>query len=173
MSPRTLVSLSGKPVSELKTVSSRKLPGLRALGIETVLDLLMHYPRRYADRTNESEIAALVEGEEAVVTAEVVRSSTRRMRGGRSTAEIVLRDGSASLTCTFFNQGWRARQFSEGQRVAVFGKVRLYRNQRQMANPVIDLVGDQTGRLAQPGRVGRMLLDHEATSTSSKSIRQN
>lgn len=147
MSPRTLVALSGKPVSELKAVSSRKLPGLRALGIETVLDLLMHYPRRYADRTNESEIVALVEGEEAVVTAEVVRSTTRRMRGGRSTAEIVLRDGTASLTCTFFNQGWRARQFSEGQRVTVFGKVRLYRSQRQMANPVIDLVGDQTGRI--------------------------
>ncbi len=147
MSPRTLTTLAGKPVSELKAVTSRKVPGLHALGIDTVLDLLTHYPRRYADRTNESEIVALVEGEEAVVTANVLRSSSRRMRGGRSSAEIVLHDGTASLTCTFFNQGWRARQFSEGQRVTVFGKVRIYRNQRQMANPVIDLVGDQTGRI--------------------------
>jgi len=147
VSPRTLPSLSGKAVSELKAVSPRKVAGLRALGIETVLDLLTHYPRRYADRTNEAAIADLIEGEEAVVTANVLRSSTRRMRGGRSTAEIVLHDGTASLTCTFFNQGWRARQFSAGQRVTVFGKVRIYRNQRQMANPVIDLVGDQTGRI--------------------------
>jgi ATP-dependent DNA helicase RecG len=147
VSPRTLTTLAGKPVSELKAVTSRKVPGLHALGIDTVLDLLTHYPRRYADRTNESEIVALVEGEEAVVTANVLRSSSRRMRGGRSSAEIVLHDGTASLTCTFFNQGWRARQFSEGQRVTVFGKVRIYRNQRQMANPVIDLVGDQTGRI--------------------------
>jgi len=147
VSPRTLSSLQSKPVSALKAVSARKVPGLRALGIETVLELLTHYPRRYADRTNESKIAALLEGEEGVVTADVVRSSTKRLRGGRSTAEIVLSDGTASLTCTFFNQGWRARQFSEGQTVTVFGKLRLYRGQRQMANPVIDLVGDQTGRI--------------------------
>jgi ATP-dependent DNA helicase RecG len=147
VSPRTLRQLSGIGVAELRAVPPRKVAGLRALGIETVFDLLTHYPRRYADRTNEAEILALVEGEEAVVTANVLRSTTRRMRGGRSTAEIVLHDGAASLTCTFFNQGWRARQFSEGQRVTVFGKVRIYRNQRQMANPVIDLVGDQTGRI--------------------------
>jgi ATP-dependent DNA helicase RecG len=81
------------------------------------------------------------------VTANVVRSVSKRLRGGRSTAEIVLHDGTAPLTCTFFNQGWRARQFSEGQTVTVFGKVRTYRGQVQMANPIIDLVGDQTGRI--------------------------
>jgi len=147
MSPRTLRTLRAIPVSELKTVPSRKVPGLRALGIENVLDLLTHYPRRHADRTKQAEIASLVDGEEAVVTAKVVRSGAKRFRGGRSTAEIVIHDGTASLTCTFFNQGWRARQFSEGQTVTVFGKLKMYRGQRQMANPVIDLVGDQTGRL--------------------------
>jgi len=128
-------------------VPARKVAGLRSLGIENVLDLLTHYPRRYADRTKEAEIASLSDGQEAVVTANVVRTAVRRLRGGRSTAEIVLHDGTAPLTCTFFNQGWRARQFSEGQRVTVFGKLRMYRNQRQMANPVIDLIGDQTGRI--------------------------
>ncbi|MGD0085463.1 MAG: OB-fold nucleic acid binding domain-containing protein, partial [Acidimicrobiales bacterium] len=134
-------------MSELKSVPARKVAGLRSLGIENVLDLLTHYPRRYADRTKEAEIASLSDGQEAVVTANVVRTAVRRLRGGRSTAEIVLHDGTAPLTCTFFNQGWRARQFSEGQRVTVFGKLRMYRNQRQMANPVIDLIGDQTGRI--------------------------
>ena len=147
MSPRTLRTLSAAPVSTLKSVPARKVAGLRALGIENVLQLLTHYPRRYHDRTKEADIISLVEGEEAVVTAKVVRSATRRLRGGRSTAEIVLRDSTASLTCTFFNQSWRARQFSEGQQVTVFGKLRMYRGQRQMANPIIDLVGDQTGRI--------------------------
>jgi ATP-dependent DNA helicase RecG len=120
---------------------------LRALGIESVLDLLTHYPRRYADRTNQVKIEALVEGQEAVVTADVVRSATRRLRNGRSMAEIVLHDDTARLTCTFFNQGWRAGTFSAGQTVTVFGKVGAYRGQLQMANPLIDLVGDLTGRI--------------------------
>lgn len=147
MSPRTLRTLQRTPVSQLKSVPARKVAGLRALGIESVLDLLTHYPRRYADRTNQVKIEALVEGQEAVVTADVVRSATRRLRNGRSMAEIVLHDDTARLTCTFFNQGWRAGTFSAGQTVTVFGKVGAYRGQLQMANPLIDLVGDLTGRI--------------------------
>ena len=147
MRPRTLRTLQRTPVSQLKSVPARKVAGLRALGIESVLDLLTHYPRRYADRTNQVKIEALVEGQEAVVTADVVRSATRRLRNGRSMAEIVLHDDTARLTCTFFNQGWRAGTFSAGQTVTVFGKVGAYRGQLQMANPLIDLVGDLTGRI--------------------------
>ena len=29
----------------------------------------------------------------------------------------------------------------------MFGKVELFRGRRQMTNPVVDLVGDQTGRI--------------------------
>lgn len=147
MSGRTLPQLARHGVAELKKVPPRKVAGLASMGIETVLDLLTHYPRRYVDRTNLAKVASLVEGEEAVVTGRVVSTSTRRLRGGRSTAEIVLHDGSARLTCTFFNQAWRSRQFNEGDEVTVFGKVRLYRSARQMTNPVIDQVGDQTGRI--------------------------
>jgi ATP-dependent DNA helicase RecG len=160
---RRLAQLKQISVSELKTVTPRKAAGLRAMEIETVLDLLTHYPRRMVDRTNESEIGALFEGEEAVVTATVVRSSTRRLRNGRSMAEIVVRDRSGVLVCTFFNQGWRAKQFEEDQTVTVFGKLSIYRGRRQMANPVVDLVGDQTGRLvpiyAQSGKAAVSSLD--------------
>ncbi|MGH9297888.1 MAG: ATP-dependent DNA helicase RecG [Acidimicrobiales bacterium] len=158
MSGRQLAQLARTPVTELKGVSPRKVAGLSSMEIHSVLDLVTHYPRRYVDRTNQSEIAGIAEGEEAVVTAEVVASSSRRLRNGRSMAEIVVRDPTGTLTCTFFNQGWRARQFEPEQTVTVFGKLSLYRNKRQMANPVVDLVGDQTGRIVpiypQSGKAG-------------------
>jgi len=146
VSGRRLRQLGDLAVSVLKAVSPRKATALRTLGVETVLDLLTHYPRRYVDRTNQAEIAALIDGVTAVVTAEVIRTSVKRF-GGRAIAEIVLHDGTGSLTCSFFNQAFRARQFSEGQQVTVFGKVKSFRGKRQMANPGIDLVGDQTGRI--------------------------
>jgi ATP-dependent DNA helicase RecG len=144
---RHLDQLRRLPVTELKNLNTRKASALRQLGIVTVLDLITHYPRRYVDRTNEADIAELSEGDEAVVTAEVVRASSRRLRGGRLLAEIVVRDRSGTLVCTFFNQPWQARRFSAGQVVTVFGKVGIYAGKRQMANPVVDLVGDQTGRI--------------------------
>jgi ATP-dependent DNA helicase RecG len=47
----------------------------------------------------------------------------------------------------FFNQPWRERQLREGLSVAVFGKPELYRGGLQMSNPLIDLIGDRTGRI--------------------------
>jgi ATP-dependent DNA helicase RecG len=144
---RTLRFLQGKNVSELRAVKARKAAGLEAMGIETVLDLLMCYPRRYIDRRHQSEIAALVEDEEAMVSAAVRRISARRLRGGRTMVQVVVEDATGRLTIVFFNQPWRARQLAEGAEVVVFGRTEIYRGARQMTNPVVDLVGDQTGRI--------------------------
>jgi ATP-dependent DNA helicase RecG len=144
---RRLAQLTQIKVAELKTVGPKRAAALAGLEIETVYDLLTHYPRRVVDRTHQQQIGALSEGEEAVVTAEVVSSKSRRLHNRKSLAEIVVADSSGTLVCTFFNQPWRAKQFSEGQVVTVFGKATYYRGRRQMANPVVDLVGDQTGRV--------------------------
>ena len=57
-------------------ISPRMLDKLAAMSppIESVLDLLGHYPRRYHDRTRKSEIADLEVGEEATIVSEVQRS---------------------------------------------------------------------------------------------------
>ena len=56
-------------------------------------------------------------------------------------------DDSGSLRLTFFNQAWRERQLSPGRQAVIFGKIEMFRGQRQMTNPVVDLVGDKTGRI--------------------------
>ena len=60
---RTLRFLGDKGVVELRSVKARKAAGLASMGIESVLDLLMHYPRRYVDRRHQSEIGVLAEDE--------------------------------------------------------------------------------------------------------------
>ncbi len=139
--------LQEKSVTELRAVKARKAAGLESMGIESVLDLLMHYPRRWIDRRHQSHIADLVEDEEAMVSATVRRVSARRTRGGKTMVQLRVDDGTASLTVVFFNQPWRARQLPEGAEVVVFGRTEMYRGGRQMTNPVVDLVGDQTGRI--------------------------
>ena len=47
----------------------------------------------------------------------------------------------------FFNQPWRERQLTPELNVALYGKVDTYRGGLQMANPVVDLIGDRTGRI--------------------------
>ena len=139
--------LAEKSVQELKRVGPKNGDALASMGIETVLDLLTHYPRRYIDRTNQAEIADLREGEESMVLAVVRRVNGRRTRQGRSLVEVDFFDGSSYLRATFFNQPWRAKQLAEGTQAVVFGKCERYRGRLQMTNPVVDLVGDRTGRI--------------------------
>jgi len=145
--PLDLAALDTISTDKLKGVGGRKSKGLTDLGVESLFDLLTYYPRRYIDRTNEATIAELVEGDEANVFVTVNRSSSRRVKGGRVMVTATVSDSSGSLKLSFFNQAWRERQLSPGREAVVYGKVDMFRGQRQMTNPVVDLVGDRTGRI--------------------------
>jgi ATP-dependent DNA helicase RecG len=134
-------------VVRLKGVGEKRTKAFEQLGVTTLLDLLQHYPRRYIDRTNEATIRDLAVGEEGMVLARVDRISTRRMGGKRTMVTAVVRDSSGSLSCTFFNQPWREKQLSPGTEAVFFGKLEMFRGTRQMTNPVVDLVGDKTGKI--------------------------
>jgi len=144
---RSLRSLAAIPVSEVKRVGERRSSSLAGLGIETVLDLVTHYPRRYVDRTRQAEVADLQVGDESVVLATVRSSRGRRTRQGRAIVELDVDDGTGSLRVTFFNQAWRAKQLPVGTEALFFGKLDTYRGRRQLTNPLVDLIGNRTGRI--------------------------
>jgi ATP-dependent DNA helicase RecG len=147
--PITLAELSSWPVTRLKGVGDRKAEALASVGVENLADLLTYYPRRYVDRTNEARIRDLVVGEEAMVLATVERASSRRTRGRppRTLVTVDVTDGSGHLRVTFFNQAWRERQLTPGTTAALFGKLEMFNGRRQMTNPVVDLIGNRTGRI--------------------------
>ncbi len=147
MTPITLRDLAAIPVERLKGVGEKKLTSLVAVGIENVFDLLTTYPRRWVDRTNEARVADLTVGEEALVLV-TVRSVRKRMtRNRRTMVNVNVGDGSGRIDVVFFNQPWRERQLREGLQIALFGKVDTYRGGLQMTNPIVDLIGDRTGKI--------------------------
>ncbi len=147
MNEITLSDLAGIPVGRLRGVGDKKRAALETLGIEHVLDLLTTYPRRWVDRTNEARIADLVAGEQALVLAAVRSVRKRPTRNRRTIVNVNVGDGTGRLDVVFFNQPWRERQLHEGLQIALFGKVDTYRNGLQMTNPIVDLIGDRTGKI--------------------------
>jgi ATP-dependent DNA helicase RecG len=145
--PITLRDLAAIDVGQLKGVGEKKRASLAAFDIDDVLDLVTTYPRRWVDRTNEARIADLVPGQEALVLV-TVRSVTKRpTRNRRTIVNVNVGDGSGRMHVVFFNQPWRERQLQEGLQVALYGKADTYRGGLQMANPIVDLIGDRTGRI--------------------------
>src|SRR5437868_7337181 len=144
---RRLKQLAELPVTKLDSVRPKTAEALDVMGIENVLDLLTHYPRRYLDRTQQATIRELKVGDEAMVLAIVKRVQSRRTRNRRALVEIDVFDGTSYLKCTFFNQPWRAKQLAAGREAIFFGRVELYKGRRQMTNPVVDLIGNKTGKI--------------------------
>ncbi len=145
---RSLAQLKKIPVTELKGVGKAKAYRLNEFGIDTVLDLLMHYPRRYLDLSSVTRIRDVKEGELALVVGEVVKVGyPHRTRSGKSMLSVDIGDFSGILRCTFFNQPWRAKQLEIGVNVACYGKVTLFGKYLQMSSPSLDLYGDNTGKV--------------------------
>ena len=145
--PLSLRELDAISVDRLQGVGEERRTSLGEVEIESVFDLLTHYPRRYVDRSREAKLGEVTPGQEVMVVADVESVKSRRTRNRRSIVEVSLSDDTGSLELVFFNQAWRSKQLKQGLTVALFGKVDLYRDQLQMTNPLVDLVGDRTGRI--------------------------
>ncbi len=126
---------------------TRNAASLAGIDVDNLLDLLTFYPRRWVDRSNEARIADLVAGDEALVLATVRSVTKRTTRNRRTMVTVNVGDGSGRMEVVFFNQPWRERQLREGLQIALFGKADVYRGGLQMSNPVVDLIGDRTGRI--------------------------
>jgi len=134
-----------KSLEELDWIPRPKLLALRRLGIETVEDLLTHFPRRHEDRTEfpkfpreESEVPICLCGE-------VVKTSVRRFGGWKKIFEATLQESdpnalSEPLVCRWFNLHYVQKMIATGHRMVVFGKPRLRGKRICMDHPEFEVI---------------------------------
>ena len=116
------------------------------LALVTVGDLLRHYPRRYVTRAELTPLGDLTPGEAVTVVAEVRSIRKRALRDGRKhLVQAVVTDGAHDLDLAFFAAApwqaeWRLRQLAVGTRALFVGKVGLYNDRLQLAQPEVEEV---------------------------------
>ncbi|CAN5163270.1 MAG: ATP-dependent DNA helicase RecG [Nocardioides sp.] len=122
------------------------------LGLETVGDLLRHFPRRYLNTATLTRLDRLVEGDLLTFVGQTgepsVRSYTER-RTGRSAfrVEVPVHADGAVLGLTFFSKHqraaqWQATRLSEGTKGIFLGKASRFRGNWQLSHPQMVLFGD-------------------------------
>lgn len=156
MSGRTLAELTGIPVDAVKLLKGGRAAALAQADIHTVADLLLHFPRRYIDRSRTVPIREVELGEEVTVIATVKKVGTRRPRRNLAITEAVVGDGVSLLTVTWFNQTFREQQMIIGAEVALSGKIERFRGNLQMKSPAVDVLSSSTESLV----VGRVVPVH-------------
>jgi ATP-dependent DNA helicase RecG len=115
------------------------------LELATVGDLLYHFPRRYDERGEHTDIRALAVGEQVTVMAQVQKTHVRPMKARRGQLlEVTVGDGTGGvLGLTFFNQAWRERDLKPGRWGLFAGKVTEFRGKRQLNGPDYVIIDDK------------------------------
>ncbi|MBT2509607.1 ATP-dependent DNA helicase RecG [Streptomyces sp. ISL-98] len=142
------------PVPALDEPLKKTLGGTTAkvmaehLDLHTVGDLLHHYPRRYAERGELTQLADLPLDEHATVVAQVADARVLRFNNGKGQRlEVTLTDGSGRLQLVFFGKSiyHHQKELLPGRRGMFSGKVGIFRNVRQLSHPAYEMLGKDSG----------------------------
>ena len=107
---------------------------LADVGIQSLEDLLFHFPLRYQDRTRLTPIGGLRDQVDAVVEGHIRAAAVTL--GRRRTLLVKVEDGSGLLTLRFFHfRQAQVSQFKEGAKVQLFGTPRHLSGQIEMVHP--------------------------------------
>ena len=133
-------------VAQLGSVNSRTKSRLKVLGIETVEDLVFHFPHRHDDFTNIRTISQLVPGETQTVVAEIWEVSETG-RGRVKNAQAVLGDRTGNIRVIWFNQAYLVKTLKPGSRIVISGEAKVYRGRIVFQSPEYDFFDERDGQM--------------------------
>jgi ATP-dependent DNA helicase RecG len=136
---------TSQSLAELDWIPRPRLLALRRLGIETVEDLLTHFPRRHEDRYEFTEFPREESDIPICLCGEVIKTSLRRFGGWKKIFEATLQEAkpnvlSEPLVCRWFNLHYVQKMIATGQRLVVFGKPRLRGKRICMDHPEFEVI---------------------------------
>jgi len=139
----TLQSTSS--LGEIDWIPRSRVTQLHRLGIETVGDLLTHYPRRYEDRREFARFPHEESDQPICLCGEVTKTRLLRFGRGKKIFEATLQEIEAHalsqpLTLRWFNLHYVQKMILTGQRLVVFGKPRLRGQRICMEHPEFEVI---------------------------------
>lgn len=140
------------PLADITRTNEGQRKALKRLNIETVKDLLYHFPNRYGDTATATSIETLSEGDAATIYGTIAKLDTgKTFRGKMPKATATIKDETGSIRVTWFRQPYIAKMLKENSLVKVTGKVGLYNDKPTLNNPQIETVA------AVPTTIGNSL----------------
>ena len=142
-------------MTRLRGVEEKTAARLAKLDVATVRDLLYLFPRRHVDYSTFAKISELSPGEERTLVADVwdVHMVSGGRQGKRKDTEAVLSDETGNIRVIWFGQRYLARTIKPNTRIAVSGKVDVYRGQLVLESPEYELLDQGQA----PVHVGRLV----------------
>ncbi len=127
--------LLSMPVHEAPGVGRSRAQLLNKLGIDTVADLLFHFPRDYEDLTKLSKVCQLEQGKKVSVAGTIREVELREFGDGRNMLGVLLHDGVDYLRGVWFNQPFLKNRFRADQGCIFSGVPKKRGGRWEMSHP--------------------------------------
>ncbi len=119
-------------LSDMRGIGPARMESLRAVGIDSLRDLLYCLPVRYEDRTH---IVPCREAAGEALVMGVVHDAPKISRwNGLTRVTATLTDDSGKLALAWYNQPWVMQQLPMGTSVLLYGRVAEKNGRRVMQN---------------------------------------
>jgi ATP-dependent DNA helicase RecG len=155
-----------QPVQFVKGVGPKRADAMARLGVQTARDLVFHAPRRYEDASTVTRIGSAQVGDDVSVIGEVISKGVLPTRAGLRIFQLILRDQSGSLECSFPGQPFLDRAFRNGDIVLASGPVRFFHGKQMQPREWVILGTADEG--VQAG--GKVLPIYPATEGLSQKV---
>ncbi len=134
----------------MKGVGEKRRKLYEKLGIETVGELLEHYPRGYVDLTGELTVAAAEDNTQCAVRALVTsKSPVKAIRRGLTVAKIRATDYESELLITFFNAKYTVDALEINKEYIFYGEITKKRNGNAEMNSPTVFPAEESGFIPQ------------------------
>lgn len=152
-------------VKSLFRLQDSQIKALKLLGIETIRDLLYHFPKRYDSISSSKLIQDLVAGEQVTVYGKIKGLKTgKSFRGRMPKAEGTVHDDTGTIKVLWFHQPYIAKMIQSDSLVKLYGKVSERNGKLSMLNPEIESVS------SIPGTIGNSLFSEEIDAETGKPV---
>ena len=163
-------------IQYLKGVGPQRVKLFNRLEIYTIRDLFYYFPHKYLDRSKIKKISEVLSEyhhssasrpdvtlerdsperaagdppNEKTIQGEIVASSLRRTRSGKTILETAVSDQTGIIYATWFNQPYLKTYLSKGQKVILSGRLKFY-DKFQMVAPEYEIITNHTTSLHTGG----------------------
>ena len=123
---------------QLKGVGPKVAEKLSKIGLNTVQDVLFHFPYRYEDRTHIIPIGSLHHGQSALIEGEIDYADISFTRSGKRRRVLLvhLTDGTGSILLRFFYFNKQQQEaLTAGVKLRCFGDVRYGKSGIEIVHP--------------------------------------
>lgn len=125
-------------VTQIKGIGDSISQKLSRLGIESVCDLINHFPSRYFDFSVPIPIKQLREGQTQSFIGTIGKVSTFFTGTGKLLTQCSVKDQSGKITLTWFNNPYIKRLIKENTVYTVAGKVSFWGKGLTVISPIIE-----------------------------------